>query len=361
MKKRKFGLALASIFAAGSILAACGGGEEKEDAKTSDSGNTTEETSNFSVAMVTDTGGVDDKSFNQSTWEGIKAFGEENGLKQGDGGFDYLQSAAESDYVTNLNSLIRRDFDLVFAVGFALHNAVAEIADQQPEAKIAIIDEVVADKENVASIMFRANEASYLAGVAAALETKSGKIGFIGGMTGEIIGGFQAGFEAGVAAVNPDIVVDVEYAESFTDAAKGQQIAKRMYDSGVDIIFHAAGGVGNGLFTEAKERKQKDPNANVWAIGVDRDQYDEGQVDAETNIMLTSVLKRVDVAAQEVAKLAMEDKFPGGETITYGLSDGGVDLADARGAISEETLAKVEEYKQQIIDGEVTVPEQPEK
>ena len=359
MKKRKFGLALASIFAAGSILAACGGNEEKEE--TTSNGGTTEEASDFTVAMVTDTGGVDDKSFNQSTWEGIKAFGEENGLEKGDGGYDYLQSAAESDYVTNLNSLIRRDFDLVFAVGFALHNAVAEVADQKPEAKIAIIDEVVADKENVASIMFRANEASYLAGVAAALESKSGKIGFIGGMTGEIIGGFQAGFEAGVAAVNPDIVVDVEYAESFTDAAKGQQIAKRMYDSGVDIIFHAAGGVGNGLFTEAKERKQKDPNANVWAIGVDRDQYDEGQVDDSTNVVLTSVLKRVDVAAQEVAKLAKDDKFPGGETITYGLSDGGVDLADSRGAITEENVAKIEEFKQQIIDGEVKVPEQPEK
>lgn len=360
MKKRKFGLALASIFAAGSILAACGGGEDKEEKTTSDSGST-EQTSDFSLAMVTDTGGVDDRSFNQSTWEGIEAFGKENGLEKGDGGYDYLQSAAESDYVTNLNSLIRRDFDLVFAVGFALHNAVAEVADQKPDAKIAIIDEVVADKENVASIMFRANEASYLAGVAAAKESKSGKIGFIGGMTGEIIGGFQAGFEAGVAAVNPDIVVDVEYAESFTDAAKGQQIAKRMYDSGVDIIFHAAGGVGNGLFTEAKERKAKDPNANVWAIGVDRDQYDEGKVDDSTNIMLTSVLKRVDVAAQEVAKLAKDGKFPGGELITYGLSDGGVDLADSRGAISEETMATIEEYKQKIIDGEITVPEQPEK
>lgn len=354
MKKRKFAFALSGLLALGTILGACGEGE-KTGEKSSEKGS--EDT--FSVAMVTDTGGVDDKSFNQSTWEGILAFGEENGLKKGDGGFDYLQSAQESDYVTNLNSLIRRDFDLVFAVGFALHNAVAEVADQQPDAKIAIIDEVVPDKENVASIMFRANEASYLAGVAAALETKTGKVGFIGGVTGEIIGGFQAGFEAGVAAVDPNIKVDVEYAESFTDAAKGQQIAKRMYDSGADIIFHAAGGVGNGLFTEAKERKQKDPNANVWVIGVDRDQYEEGKVDDSTNVVLTSVLKRVDVAAQEVAKLAQEGKFPGGETITYGLSDQGVDLADSRGAISEETLAKVEEYKQQIIDGTIKVPEQP--
>lgn len=357
MKKRKFAFALSGLLALGTILGACGGKEETEKAGTTTDTETTEET--FSVAMVTDTGGVDDKSFNQSTWEGIEAFGKENGLEKGDGGYDYLQSASESDYVSNLTRLIRRDFDLVYAVGYLMHDAVVEVADQQPDAKIAIIDEVIEGKDNVASIMFRANEASFLAGVAAALESKSGKIGFIGGMEGPIIGGFQAGFEAGVAAVNPDIKVDVEYAASFSDAAKGQQIAKRMYDSGVDIIFHAAGGVGSGLFTEAKERKQKDPNANVWAIGVDRDQYDEGQVDADTNIVLTSVLKRVDVAAQEVAKLAQEGKFPGGETITYGLADQGVDLADSRGAISEETLAKVEEFKQQIIDGTIKVPEQP--
>lgn len=357
MKKRKFGLALASIFAAGSILAACGGGEEKEG--TSDAGKSGDDT--FSVAMVTDTGGVDDRSFNQSTWEGLQAYGEEHGLEKGDGGFDYLQSAAESDYVTNMNNLIRRDFDLIYAVGFKLHDAVSEIADQQPDAKIAIIDEVVPDKENVTSIMFRANEASYLAGVAAALESKSGKIGFIGGIAGPVIDGFQAGFEAGAKAANPDIEIDVEYAESFSDAAKGQQIAKRMYDSGADIIFHAAGGVGNGLFTEAKERKQKDPEANVWVIGVDRDQYDEGKVDDSTNVVLTSVLKEVGVAAKEVANQAKEGNFPGGEVITYGLADGGVSLADSRGAASEETVAKVEEFKQKIIDGEITVPETPEK
>ena len=354
MKKRKFGLALASILAAGSILAACGGDEEKEK----ESGSSKED--NFSVAMVTDTGGVDDKSFNQSTWEGLVEFGKANGLSKGDGGYDYLASASEAEYVSNINSLIRRDFDLVIAVGYALHDAVAEIADQRTDAKIAIIDEVVADKENVASITFKANEGSFLGGVAAGLETKSDKVGFIGGMSGEIIGSFEAGFIAGVKAVNPDAEVDVEYAESFGDAAKGQQIAKRMYDSGVDIIFHAAGGVGNGLFTEAKERKEKDPDANVWAIGVDRDQYDEGQVDANTNIVLTSVLKRVDVAAKEISNLTKEGKFPGGETITYGLKEEGVGLAE-RGALSEETLAKVEEYQKQIIDGSITVPTKPEE
>ena len=309
--------------------------------------------------MVTDIGGIDDRSFNQSTWEGLEQFGKENGLKEKEG-YDYLQSSDDSQYVTNINTLIRRDFDLVIAVGYALHDAVVEVADQKKDAHIAIIDEVIKGKDNVASITFKANEGSYLAGVAAALETKSKKIGFIGGMTGEIIGGFEAGFVAGVKAVDPSIKVDVEYAESFGDAAKGQTIAKRMYDSGADIIFHAAGGTGNGLFTEAKERKQKDPNANVWAIGVDRDQYDEGKVDANTNIVLTSVLKRVDVAAHEVATLAKDGKFPGGKTITYGLKENGVDLAE-NGALSDETKKKVEEYKQQIIDGKIEVPSKPEE
>ncbi|GEK32506.1 hypothetical protein KSI01_00390 [Kurthia sibirica] len=259
-----------------------------------------------------------------------------------------------------LKNLVRRDFDLVFAVGFKLQDAVKTVATQQKNAKLAIIDEVVPDLDNVTSIMFKANEASYLAGVAAALESKTGKVGFIGGMEGDVIGGFQAGFQAGVAAADPKVKVDVQYAGSFGDAAKGQAIAKRMFDGGADIIFHAAGGTGNGLFTEAKERKKKDPKANVWAIGVDRDQYDEGKV-GDTNIVMTSVLKRVDIAAKDVSKLTKDGKFPGGETITYGLKDKGVDLADSHGAISDKTMKKVDEFKAKIVAGEIEVPEKPAK
>ncbi|SOC38663.1 BMP family lipoprotein [Ureibacillus acetophenoni] len=358
MKKRKFGFAMASLLAVGTLLGACGAKEEGGESTTT-TGDTTSNESAFSVAMVTDVGGVDDRSFNQSTWEGLEQFGKDNGLSKGNGGYDYLQSESEADYVQNLNNLIQRDFDLVFAVGYKLHDAVVEVAEQREDAQIAIIDEVVPDLPNVASIMFKANEASFLAGVAAALETETGKVGFIGGMEGAIIGGFQAGFEAGVKAANPDVEVLVQYADSFDDAEKGRSIAALMYDQGADIIFHAAGGVGNGLFTEAKERKQKDADANVWVIGVDRDQYDEGQVNADTNVTLTSVLKRVDVAAQEVSKLAQEGNFPGGELITYGLADNGVGLADDRGAISEETKAAIEDFKNQIIDGSLVVPNEP--
>lgn len=341
---------MSSLLLSGSILAACGGGEEKATEK-----------ENFTVAMVTDTGGIDDRSFNQSTWEGLKEFATENGLDESDNGIAYNTSTEESQYVTNINDLITRDFDLVFAVGFPLHNAVVEVAEQRGDAKIAIIDSVVEGLDNVASINFRANEGSYLAGAAAALESKSGKIGFIGGMENEVIDGFEAGYTAGAKAVNPNIVVESQYAGSFGDAPKGQQIAKAMYDSGVDIIFHAAGGTGQGLFQEAIARKEKDSNANVWVIGVDRDQYAEGEVDATTNVVMTSVLKQVGLAAKEVAKDAKEGNFPAGENINFGLSDGGVDLADSRGVISDETLAKVEELKQQIIDGTITVPTTPEK
>lgn len=353
MKKRNLGLALTAVVASSTLLAACGS-DEKKDEKAGTA------TDSFSVAMVTDTGGIDDKSFNQSTWEGLQAFGKENDMKKGDGGYDYLQSKSDSDFTTNINNLVRRDFDLVFAVGFKLHDSVEQVAKQQKDAKLAIIDEVVPNQENVASIMFKANEASFLAGVAAALQSETGKVGFIGGMEGPVIGGFQAGFEAGVAAADPKVKVDVQYAGSFGDAAKGQTIAKRMYDGGADIIFHAAGGTGNGLFTEAKERKKKDADANVWAIGVDRDQYDEGQ-GGDTNIVLTSVLKRVDIAAKDVAQLTKDDKFPGGETITYGLKDKGVDLADSRGAITAETQTKIDEFKEKIIAGEIEVPELPAK
>lgn len=352
MSKRKYGLALSLVLAAGTLLGACGTDKEKDkDTSSSTGGNE----SDFSIAMVTDVGGIDDKSFNQSAWEGIKKFGEDNGLAEGDGGYAYLQSKDDSDYTPNLNALTRRDFNLIFGVGFLMEDAIGTIASQQPDTNYAIIDGVV-EQDNVASILFKEQEGAFLAGVAAALMTKEDKIGFIGGMEIPVIERFEAGFVAGVAAVKPDIKVDVKYTGSFDKAELGKAAAGRMYSSGIDIIFHAAGGTGNGVFAEAKERKEADKNANVWVIGVDSDQYDEGQVGDE-NVTLTSMLKRVDVAVQDISKLAQEGKFPGGETKVYGLHDDGVALADSRGAIPQDVLDQIEEYKKKIADGEITVPE----
>ena len=156
------------------------------------------------------------------------------------------------------------------------------------------------------------------------------------------------------------IKVDVQYTGAFDKAELGKAQANRMYSSGVDIIFHAAGATGNGVFSEAKERKTADKDAYVWVIGVDSDQYDEGQV-GDDNITLTSMLKRVDVAVNNVAELARDGKFPGGETTTYGLADDGIALADSRGAIPEDVLAQVDEYAKKIAAGEIEVPEFPAK
>ncbi len=136
----------------------------------------------------------------------------------------------------------------------------------------------------------------------------------------------------------------------------GKTTANRMYSSGVDIIFHAAGGTGNGVFAEAKERKTKDANANVWVIGVDSDQYEEGAV-GDTNVTLTSMVKSVELAVQNIANEAMAGNFPGGKTVTYGLAEEGVGLADSRGAIPQEVLDQIQEYSDKIASGEIVVPE----
>lgn len=356
LTKRKFGLGLSLVLAAGTILGACGSkDEETKKDEGSNAGTGTEETADISIAMVTDVGGVDDKSFNQLAWEGIEAFGKEHGLKKGDGGYDYLQSQSDADYINNITNLVRRDFDIVYGIGFLMEKPITTIAEQQKDAQLAIIDAVV-DAPNVASVMFKEQEGSYLAGVAAALMSESKQIGFVGGMEIPVIERFEAGFLAGVKAVDDTIEVDVQYTGKFDDAALGKTTANRMYSSGVDIIFHAAGGTGNGVFAEAKERKTKDKDANVWVIGVDSDQYEEGAV-GDTNVTLTSMQKRVDVAVQNIAKETMEGKFPGGKTVTYGLAEEGVQLADSRGAIPEDVLAKIEEYSKKIASGEIVVPE----
>jgi basic membrane protein A and related proteins len=357
MKKRKFGLLITSVVAAGAVLAACG---EDDDKKSNGSSNGSGEAIDFSVAMVTDVGGIDDKSFNQSAWEGIKKFGSENGLKEGDGGYAYAQSESDADYNQNLNGLLRRDFDLVFGVGFMMGDAIAEIAAQNPDALLALIDAEV-EAPNVANILFKEQEGAFLAGVVAASMSKSDKIGFVGGVDIPVINRFHAGYIEGAKAVNPNIEVMVDYTGAFDKADLGKASANLMYSSGVDIIFHAAGGTGNGVFSEAKERKAKDKNANIWVIGVDADQYAEGQVDANTNITLTSMLKGVSTAVVDISNKARDGKFPGGTTTVYGLKENGVGLADSRGAITEDVLKLVEEYSKKIADGEITVSEKKPK
>lgn len=350
LKKSKFGLALSLVLAASTILGACGNKEESNE------GGTDNKNNNFTVAMVSDTGGIDDKSFNQSAWEGIKAFGKENGLEEGKNGYTYLQSESDADYTTNLNQLVRQNYNLIYGVGFTMDDAIKEVADQNPDGKFAIIDSVV-EADNIASITFKEHEGSFIVGVIAGLQTKSNKVGFVGGIENPLIQKFEKGFIAGVKTVNPNAEVQVKYTGSFSDASLGKATASAMYKSGIDVIYHAAGNGGKGVFTEAKNIKKNDPEKDVWVIGVDKDQADEGEITGtDMNVTLTSMVKRVDLAVQEVSKQAMEGSFPGGENVEFGLENNALDIAPTTDNLSDDILKKVDEYKEKIKNGDIKVP-----
>ncbi|MCC5890204.1 MAG: BMP family protein [Alkalibacterium sp.] len=352
------------------VLAACQGEDagdttetiEDDTEETTDNGEDTAEENgedtediDFSIAMITDEGGVDDRSFNQSAWEGMNEWADSHGLSNDH--INYYQSDDAQDFIPNLNQAIAEDYDIIYGIGFALLDAISDVAEQNPDMQFGIVDEIV-EMDNVVSLTFRDHEAAFLAGVAAAETTETGRVGFIGGISGTVIDRFEAGFRAGVAHVDEDITVDIDYAGSFTDASIGQQIAAVMYSNGADIVYHAAGAVGNGVFTEARNRLESDPDDEIWVIGVDRDQEEEGNWD-DGNFTLTSTLKGVGASIESSANLAMDEGFPGGENIAYGLEEEGVDLT--RGNLSDEVWDAVEEARQGILDGDITVPEAPDE
>jgi basic membrane protein A len=313
----------------------------------------------FRVGLVTDIGGIDDKSFNQGTWEGVVRFAEENGLVK-DKDYKYLQSAAEADYIPNLSTFSDEAPDLIVAPGFLFEKSMTDVAGRYPNNKYLIIDSVVA-KPNVVSAVFAEHEGSYLVGVAAGLKAKAaGKkvLGFLGGMKFPLIERFQAGFEQGVKAVYPEAKILVDYAGDFGAPDKGQAIAQKQFNAGAFIIFHAAGGTGNGMIKEAKERSEKG-NAS-WAIGVDKDQYGDG-VYGDKSAVLTSMMKRVDVAAYEVAKLTKAGQFPGGQTLVFSIKNQGVGIPEKNPNLSDDIIAKVKEFEGKIASGEIKVSETPAK
>lgn len=297
----------------------------------------------FSAGLVTDTGGLNDESFNQSANMGLEKA--KNELKID---VKALESKKDEDYVPNLSRFARDKRDIIWGVGFKFNQAIPEVANKFKDTKFAIIDSNLDGKipANTVAVTFKEHEGSFLAGVVAGLTTKTNKVGFIGGISSPLIKKFEAGFNAGVKAVNPKAVVTNVYAESFTDATKGRSLAKSLYDGGADIVYHAAGGVGKGLFDEVKTREA----GKFWAIGVDMDQ---SRLAPEHT--LTSMIKRVDVAVYDITKQAKEGTLKTGTEVTFGLKDEGVGISQNTKA-SDDVLKKVEEYKQKIIKGEIQVP-----
>ncbi|MEJ8548325.1 BMP family lipoprotein [Brevibacillus borstelensis] len=304
------------------------------------------------IGMVTDVGGVNDNSFNQSAWEGLQKL--QKDLNMPKDNVSYLQSTTDSDYIPNLTQFVKDKWDLTWGIGAVIGDHVKKVASENPDSKLAIIDAEV-DAPNVESVLFKEHEGSFLAGVVAAKMTKGKKVGFVGGMELPVIERFEAGFKAGVKAADPSVEVVTVYTGAFDKPDLGKSTASQMYGQGVDIIFHASGATGDGVFNEAIDRKSK--GENVWVIGVDKDQ----SLTFGDKVTLTSMVKRVDEAVYSVSKNVIDGKFEGGKIVWLGLAENGVGLADtSKKNVPEDVLKLADEFKEKIVKGEITVPDKVE-
>lgn len=289
------------------------------------------------IGMVTDVGGVNDQSFNQTSWEGLQALDPEVFE------VNYLESKTDADYQTNINTFIDEGYDLIICVGYMLADATREAAEANPDQLFAIIDDSTIDLPNVACLMFAQEQASYLVGLVAGSVTESKIVGYVQGMVSDSMNLFGIGYITGVLEACPDAQVLQYNVNNFGDIAGGSTAAKDMITKGADVIYHAAGGSGIGVISACDEE-------GIWAIGVDTD-----QASLAPDHVLTSAMKRVDVASQDISKAVAEGNFTAGIHM-YDLSNGGVDLAPTRDHIPAEVLEVVEAAKTAIINGEKSVP-----
>ena len=298
----------------------------------------------FKIGMVTDVGGVNDGSFNQSAWEGLQRAGEAFGCE-----VKYIESKGDADYVPNIESFLDEDYDLIVCVGSMMADAVRDAAELYQAKKFAIIDDASnADLDNVTCMMFEQEQASYLVGLAAGYTTESNIVGFVTGAANETMNSFGYGYCAGVLDANPDATI-LQYNENnFGDASGGKTAVNTMVTKGADVVFHAAGGTGIGVIDGCKENK-------IWAIGVDSDQ---SPLAPET--ILTSALKRVDNACYDATKKTILGTLEGGVE-TYDLAAGGVDIAPTTDNLSKDVLEKIEDAKKDIIAGDLVVPKNQEE
>ncbi|MDO5009548.1 MAG: BMP family ABC transporter substrate-binding protein [Intestinibacter bartlettii] len=314
------------------------------------SGNKNEANSNsgdkvYTVGMVTDTGGVNDESFNQSTWEGLQKAEEKYGSDKVK--VKYLESTQDADYVPNIETFVEEDLDLIIGVGYKTSDAIKEAAENYPEKQFAVVDHSYENQpENVTSLVYEDNTSSYLVGLIAGKMTKTNKVAFIGGMESVVLARFQYGYMAGVKAANPECEVIVRYANSYNDAALGKSIANQMHKDGVDVIFTAAGAVGTGAIEAAKENGK-------MAIGVDTDQNA-----LAPNNVITSAVKNVDVSVIDLVGQLVDGSYKGGQVIVNTLAGGGVGIAESTSKnVPKDILKYVDEQAELVKSGEITVPE----
>ena len=357
MKRKVIAVLLASTMALG--LVACGGGSSDggsttepaadtpaaedeapaaEDGAETPAADTAADGAGLKIGLITDVGGVNDGSFNQSAWEGLQRAEAELGVE-----VNYLESATDADYVPNIETFVDEEYDLIISVGYMLADATKAAAEANPDVKFAIIDDATIELDNVSCLMFKQEQASYLVGYVAGLMTESNNIGFVIGMANDNMNLFGYGYCAGALDANPDVTIQQFNANTFADLATGKTNANTAITNGADIVFHAAGGTGLGVIEACQE-------AGVYAIGVDSDQSS-----IAPNTIITSAMKRVDNAVYDAVESLIAGTMESG-IHTYDLSVGGVDIAPTQDLLTDEVIAAVEEVKTKIINGEVTVP-----
>lgn len=328
--------ALAVALALAVLAAGCGGGDEGEGAE------------GIRVGLVTDIGGLDDKSFNMLANQGLERARDELGVE-----IRVLQSQSDADYVPNLTTLAEEGYDLIISVGFLMGEVTEQVAKEFPDVNFAIVDYAYeSPPSNLQGLVFKEQETGYLSGYLAGLMTTSGLertnpeaiVSTVGGQKIPPVDRFIAGFQAGAKAANPEVETLNAYSQDFVDQAKCKEVALDQISKGSDIVFQVAGGCGLGALDAANER-------GVWGIGVDADQSHLGEH------ILTSAMKRVDQAVFATIEAVVNGEFTGGGVTVFGLAEDGVGLGEISPVVPQEMRDQVDEVRQQIIDGEIEIPE----
>ncbi len=356
LKKTSAVLAAAAMVL-GAGLAGCGSNDDSASGETKDpcSGG-----DGPKVGLAYDIGGRGDQSFNDAAWAGM-----EKAVKELDATCKEVKAAADDDDATRaerLRTLAEAGYNPIIGVGFAYSPAAAEVAPDYPDTDFAVVDgfsQFVKESPNLVDLTFAEEQGSFLVGVAAALKSQKKHVGFLGGTRGDLIKKFEAGYTAGVHAVDPKIPVDVKYltedpndnATGFENPAGGKTAAEGLFDGGADVVYHAAGKSGLGLFQAVAERGE-----GYWAIGVDSDQYLTAAEDQKPHI-LTSMLKRVDTAVFDVIQEVSNDEFTPGNKV-YDLKSEGVGYATTGGFL-DDIKDQIETYADKIKNGEIKVPTAP--
>jgi basic membrane protein A and related proteins len=336
-------LLLASLVLA---LTACGGDDGNEaggggDTAAPDTTGGGGAGEGMKVGLVTDIGGLNDRGFNQLAFQGLKQAESDLGVE-----IRVLESKSDADYIPNLQTLAEDGFDLIISVGFLMTEATQEAAKAFPDTRFAIVDSAFDPPiENAQGLLFKEQEAGYLVGYMAGLVTKTGTVSSVGGQKIPPVDRFIAGFQKGAKDANPNVKTLNGYSQDFVAQDKCKEVALDQISKGSDVVFQVAGGCGLGAIDAAKSK-------SVWGIGVDADQAFLG------DHVLTSALKRVDVAVFKTIESVVEDSFEGGSVTTFGLAEDGVGLGETSTNAPADAVTQTEAQVEKIIAGEIEIPEE---